>query len=520
MFDGSLAGIAELAGLDDATLSDTAVGWARVEAAAAARKLATMAEMFTRRTDTPTAEDRDLWWVDPSAAVGAELGASQGISTWNALSQARIGVVVRDRLPAVGALFAAGLVDADLVRATVWCTHLIQDPDALARVDADLAAQIMRWGAWSDRAVRQAIDALIIEHDPGALRRGKAAVRARYVDFGSPGDEPGTTSMNGRLQAHNAELLDSVVDEMARSVCANDPRTLDQRRSDALGALAAHTDLACLCHRDDCTAGTSTAPVRNVVVHVVADRATVEAVTGTRAESSDDATDDGAAKVPDDLDDETSDDIATRADDAPADDVAPAFLVGGGVLPAYALAEVLPFATVRPVIHPGDAPPEPGYAPSQALADFVRCRDFTCRFPYCDKPADRCDIDHTVPHPLGCTHASNLKCLCRFHHLLKTFWVGEGGWKDRQMPDGTIIWTAPTGHEYATLPGSMLHAPALARPTGTLALPHSVPAFTGDRAVMMPKRARTRAESTMRAIAAERRLNDAFVAECNAPPPF
>ena len=504
MFDGSLAEIAELAGLDDATLNDTAAGWAQVEAAAAARKLATMAEIFTRRTDTPTAEDRELWWVDPSAAVGAELGASQGVSSWNALSQARIGVVVRDRLPAVGALFAAGLVDEDLVRAIVWCTHLIQDTDALARVDADLAARITRWGAWSDRAIRKAIDALVIEHDPGALRRGKAAVRARYIDFGSPGDEPGTTSMSGRLQSHNAELVDSVIDEMARSVCAHDPRTLDQRRSDAMGALAARTDLACLCGRDDCTAGTSDPSTNNVVVHVVADRATVEA----------------AAATPDESAGETSEEIAPPPPEAPADDVAPAFVLGGGVLPAYALAEILPFATVRPVIHPGDAPPEPGYVPSRALADFVRCRDLTCRFPYCDKPADRCDIDHTVPHPWGCTHASNLKCLCRFHHLLKTFWIGEGGWKDRQLPDGTVIWTAPTGHEYTTVPGSRLHIPALAAPTGTLVLPDSVPTQSGDRSVMMPRRTHTRAENTLRAIAAERRLNDAFVAECNAPPPF
>ena len=35
----------------------------------------------------------------------------------------------------------------------------------------------------------------------------------------------------------------------------------------------------------------------------------------------------------------------------------------------------------------------------------------------------------------GVTHASNLKCECRIHHLLKTFW----GWRDTQLPDGTGI---------------------------------------------------------------------------------
>ena len=33
----------------------------------------------------------------------------------------------------------------------------------------------------------------------------------------------------------------------------------------------------------------------------------------------------------------------------------------------------------------------------------------------------------------------------RTHHLLKTFWGGPDGWADRQLPDGTVIWTAPGG---------------------------------------------------------------------------
>ena len=81
------------------------------------------------------------------------------------------------------------------------------------------------------------------------------------------------------------------------------------------------------------------------------------------------------------------------------------------------------------------------------------CRDLTCRFPGCDEPAEVCDIDHTVPFPLGPTHPSNLKLLCRYHHLLKTFYTGFDGWADRQLPDGTVEWTAPSGHTYATTPG-------------------------------------------------------------------
>ncbi|ULN50996.2 HNH endonuclease [Mycolicibacterium goodii] len=193
------------------------------------------------------------------------------------------------------------------------------------------------------------------------------------------------------------------------------------------------------------------------------------------------------------------------------------------MLPAYALAEIINAATVRPVFHPGDAPPQDRYTPSRALADYVRCRDLICRFPGCDKPADRCDIDHTVPYPAGPTHASNLKCLCRFHHLLKTFWIGPGGWSDRQHPDGTVVWTSPSGQQYTTVPESSrrFSIAELAQPTGQLHLPTTAalsdPALRG---LTMPTRRRTRAHNTARAIAAERKLNDDLVAEHHKPPPF
>ena len=84
----------------------------------------------------------------------------------------------------------------------------------------------------------------------------------------------------------------------------------------------------------------------------------------------------------------------------------------------------------------------------------------TCRFPGCDEPAQLCDIDHTIAYPTGPTQASNLKCLCRKHHLLKTF----GGWRDQQWPDGTVVWTSPHGQTYTTHPGSRILFPTCADP--------------------------------------------------------
>jgi hypothetical protein len=40
--------------------------------------------------------------------------------------------------------------------------------------------------------------------------------------------------------------------------------------------------------------------------------------------------------------------------------------------------------------------------------------------------------------------------------LVKTFW----GWREQQLPDGTLILTSPAGRTYVTTPGSALLEPA------------------------------------------------------------
>jgi hypothetical protein len=177
-----------------------------------------------------------------------------------------------------------------------------------------------------------------------------------------------------------------------------------------------------------------------------------------------------------------------------------------GLIGPELVAELAAAAKVAPLVHPLDAAPEPGYVPSKALADFVRCRDLTCRWPGCEHPAFDCDIDHTVPHrDGGATHASNLKCYCRTHHLVKTFW----GWRDRQLPDGTIILDSPSGKTYVTTPGSALLFPSLCAPTGDLLSPKPTAPldYCGERTAMMPRRRRTRAQDRAHRISTERQQN-------------
>jgi hypothetical protein len=455
--------------------------------------------MFTRRTGLRAGE-REEWWVDPQAAVAAEMAAAVNVSQGLALHQTHRGVALRDRLPMVARLLEAGLVSDLLVRAIVWRTDLITDAAAMAAVDAALAGRITRWGALSVAKTEAAIDALVDQFDPAALRRCRACATSPTVAFGSPADAAGTTSMWARLYAPDAALIEQRVEQMARSVCEHDPRTLPERRADALTALAAGTELGCGCGQPDCARGDSeTRPATNAVVYVVADENSVQPAAAQPTQPAE----------------------PTDPAEHPKCPAPPAYVLGGGVLPAALLGGILQRARIRKVGHPGDAPAEPRYSPSRSTAEFVRCRDLTCRFPGCDKPAPFCDIDHTVAYPLGPTHPSNLKCLCRFHHLLKTFWNGVTGWRDRQLPDGTVVWSAPTGHTYTTHPGSLQLFPTLCEPTGTLwTADPPVTEPTADRAAMMPKRRHTRAHNTAKAIAAERRLNDALVAERNKPPPF
>jgi hypothetical protein len=104
-----------------------------------------------------------------------------------------------------------------------------------------------------------------------------------------------------------------------------------------------------------------------------------------------------------------------------------------GLIPPELVAELAKSVKLVGLVHPGDARPERGYTPSKVLADYVRWRDLTCRWPGCDQPPAHCDVDHTIPYAAGAaTQASNLKCYCRTRHLLKTSgqaaaagWIGN-----------------------------------------------------------------------------------------------
>jgi hypothetical protein len=86
---------------------------------------------------------------------------------------------------------------------------------------------------------------------------------------------------------------------------------------------------------------------------------------------------------------------------------------------------------------------ELGRYPSARLAQAIRIRAGTCRFPTCTVPADRCDIDHHEPVPQGPTAGWNTDPFCRRHHRGKTF-----AWLAALRDDDGVDWTMPTAERY------------------------------------------------------------------------
>ena len=104
------------------------------------------------------------------------------------------------------------------------------------------------------------------------------------------------------------------------------------------------------------------------------------------------------------------------------------------------------------------------YRPARAMVEHVRAVDGVCRAPGCQIPADRCDLDHLVPWPVGPTTADNAQSLSRGCHHSKT----AGLWSAARAPDDGIRWTTLTGREYVTDPRDWreaLHDPGASPPS-------------------------------------------------------
>jgi hypothetical protein len=107
------------------------------------------------------------------------------------------------------------------------------------------------------------------------------------------------------------------------------------------------------------------------------------------------------------------------------------------------------------------------YLASDLQKLVLKLRDQHCRFPGCNRPAERCEIDHAHPYDAGGhTDTCNLGPLCKHHDELKT----TGYWHiTTSHRDGSCTWRSPLGRIYQHEPPDLVPPPP--RP------PHDPPPF-------------------------------------------
>ena len=307
------------------------------------------------------------------------MSAAQNISHARAVGQIHYGRALCERLPEAAQVFVRGWIDFGMVSTIMARTENV-DAELMPALDAAIARYAEKWMKLSKPKLGDRIDLWVATFDPAGVRVPPKVEDNRYVEV-DPGTCAGMAFVSGHIHGADGAALDQRLDALAATVCEHDPRTAVQRRADACGPLArGEATLVCQCGRDDSPAATERAAAASAVIHVLAEQATL----------------DGASDKP-------------------------GYLPGSGILPAESVRDLAQTAKLKPLTIPTGVAPDPGYRPTATTREFSRWRDLTCRWPGCDRPAEKSDIDHTVPYPVGPTHPSNIKPYCRIHRLHKPY---------------------------------------------------------------------------------------------------
>jgi hypothetical protein len=87
--------------------------------------------------------------------------------------------------------------------------------------------------------------------------------------------------------------------------------------------------------------------------------------------------------------------------------------------------------------------------PPGRLREYLATRTPTCVGIGCNRPAETCEVDHTVDYAKGGpTTEANAGPACQHHNLMKL----NGGWTLDQPKPGHFIWTSPAGLKYEVHP--------------------------------------------------------------------
>jgi hypothetical protein len=370
-----------------------------------ARHLAALSDTVETHTE-PGAGGQNLDWAFRS--LTAELAAACRVSART--MQGRLGEahLLVDNFPATLEAWQAGAIEAGHVRTILLHGRCIQDAQARARYEGIVLqrAALVSPGRLAKHAELTAARVADVSFDD----RHKKARQARNVRLTE--DDDGMSQLILYLPTLLGAAIWDRLTEQAKAIhqdatCnGGDPRTFDQIR----------TDLACELLLTGQPTGDPDAP------HAagIGIRAEVSVVIPVLSLLGQPAVDGGQ------LD--------------------PAVLAGHGPIgmdDALALAADAP-ELIRILTHPitGMVLTVDSYRPSKKLKRFLRIRDGRCRFPTCNRPPRRTEIDHTHDWDYGGkTQPDNLECLCKGDHLLKH----HTAWKVRQISPGVLEWTSPLG---------------------------------------------------------------------------
>ena len=417
-----LSAVAPSAIDDDGDLLDTIAGWDRLISWAHAKQAAAISE-FARRPWSPGLS------VDAARAKYGKLGSANRefvddeiaarlcVSSTSAGFKLNLASSLAAPFTATAAALEAGAIDVQKARViTDGCRAL--DPATAVEVEA---RALLRAGDQTASRLKQTVRRLAISADPVAAQRRCAKAKLERGVWLNPLDD-GMAELSAVLEAAEAVTIYNVLTATARAAkkAGEEPRTMAQLRADFIAA---------------------------PFIDAVETGKLAGASPGTLA------THDGNRGQ---LQLTVPASVILGISNAPGE------LVGYGPITAEAARELAGDCTWRRVVtDPADgtmiAVDTDTYRPPAALVRHIETRDGTCRFRGCARPSTRCQIDHSVAHPVGRTCHDNLGPFCEHHHRFKH--ALDGAYAHLKQPKpGVFVWTMPTGHCYTVTP------PALAPP--------------------------------------------------------
>ncbi|WP_338886611.1 HNH endonuclease signature motif containing protein [Rhodococcus sovatensis] len=163
-----------------------------------------------------------------------------------------VGKQLAWRLHGVDAAFAAGDLDYSRVRA-IALTLVKASDETVQAIEADVLAAAYRCNA---KALRERVWSRWIDHDDAEANAARKAAESEERCASIKRCDDGMASLFAKMTALEGAECDSLLEELAGTVCSRDPRSKKQLRGYALIALIHREDvIACLCGHQGCAVG-------------------------------------------------------------------------------------------------------------------------------------------------------------------------------------------------------------------------------------------------------------------------